>query len=490
MTRTAWALAAAAPCLAGCFVDDPPPPPYHPPCTEAAFAGNPLGARCGRLVDPEGRVVVLRGVNARVQGIFDVTWDPTQPPLMPLTGFTADDAAGIRAFGFDALRLPLNWSGVEPTADGGFDEAYLDKVAEVVGFCRDAGVRVLLDLHQDDYSKMMGGDGAALWAVQPPPKTLGPPPPGQNPLFDVDVLNAYDTFFGTSAEGATLRDRFVAMATHVAARFEGDPAVVGLEIYNEPPPDMMTLLGLYEPALASFRQVSPDKLFAFEPSALRNVADTAPLAPAPLGPGTAYAPHVYTYVFSGATDAEKEAVTKADLVRSNQSAAAEAASWDAPPLVTEWGYGPKDPKAEDYFTWQSELQEQFQLSSFLWLWKELSSGLSGCFDYDPTTGAFTERAWMKRALARVRPAAVAGWPLSYGFDRATGKFELKFQSDPAVTAAHLVAVAPALGAPEAVTCDGTPVDTTPADAWGTLAIQCGQADGAVHTLRVDVAPLP
>ena len=99
-------LAAAAPWLAGCFVDDPPPPPYHPPCTEAAFAGDPLGSKCGRLIDAEGRVVVLRGVNARVQGIFDVTWDPTEPPLMPLTGFTDDDAREMRAFGFDALRLP------------------------------------------------------------------------------------------------------------------------------------------------------------------------------------------------------------------------------------------------------------------------------------------------------------------------------------------------------------------------------------------------
>src|SRR6185437_8029326 len=57
-------------------------PPYVSPCKEAAFAGDPLGSRCGRLVDTEGRVVALRGVNARVLGIFDVTWDPSQPPLM------------------------------------------------------------------------------------------------------------------------------------------------------------------------------------------------------------------------------------------------------------------------------------------------------------------------------------------------------------------------------------------------------------------------
>src|SRR5580698_1736272 len=94
-------IAASSAWLAGCYVDDPPPPPYQPPCTEALFAGDPLGAKCGRLVDTEGRVVMLRGVNARVKGLFDVTWDPTQPPLMALTGFTAEDAMEMRAFGFD-----------------------------------------------------------------------------------------------------------------------------------------------------------------------------------------------------------------------------------------------------------------------------------------------------------------------------------------------------------------------------------------------------
>jgi hypothetical protein len=111
-------------------------------------------------------------------------------------------------------------------------------------------------------------------------------------------------------------------------------------------------------------------------------------------------------------------------------------------------------------------------------------------DYDATNNAFTERAMMKKALARVRPAAVAGWPGSYSFDRATGELSLTFQSDPAVTAPHLIAVASALGAPLSVTCDGAAVKTSAYDGFGTLAVQCGQGDGVKHTLGVKVAPLP
>jgi endoglycosylceramidase len=467
-----------------------PPKPYVPPCTETPFAGSPLGSACGRLVDTEGRVVVLRGINARIEGIFDVTYDPAQPPLMPLATFTATDAAGLREFGFDSLRLPLSWSAIEPSETGGYDEAYLDQVAQIVGLCKAAGVSVLLDLHQDAYSKELGGDGAPLWAIQPPPTMIGPPPAGVNPSTSSAAIAAFNTFFGTDAAGAALRTQFVAMATHVAARFANEDAVIGLEIFNEPPVGIGTLLPFYRQALTAVRAVMPNKLFVFEPSALRNEFDTATLGNGSIGAGTAYAPHVYTFVFNHSTTAEQQGMTKDQLQPSEQAAAQEAASWDAPGLVTEWGYGPTSPNAESFFTWQSELQEQYQLSSFLWLWKELSSGFWGCFDYDSTTGAFTERPTMKKALARVRPAAVAGWPTSYSFDRATGAFQLAFQSSPKVTAPHLIAVATLLGAPTKVTCDGATITPTMADAYGTLSIQCGQGDGLDHTITVAVAPLP
>jgi endoglycosylceramidase len=441
-------------------------------------------------VDTEGRIVLLRGLNARVAGVFDVVWDRTQPPLMALASFTAADASLIRSFGFDALRLPLNWSGLEPTANGGFDEAYLDRVADVVRLCQGAGIRVLLDMHQDDYSKYMGGDGAPLWAIEPAPVKIGPTPPGVTAQITGQVIQAFDTFFGGSMDGAALQVRFIAAATHVAARFASDPAVIGLEIYNEPPPDISALLPFYQAALPAVRAVMPDKLFAFEPSAFRNIVDTAPLGSGSLGAGTAYAPHIYTYVFNSGSSSAQMAMTKEDLAVSNQSAAAEAASWEAPPLVTEWGYDPAGIHAEQFFTWQAELQEQYQLSSFMWVWKEEPPNEWGCFDYDTATGAFTERALMKKVLARVRPAAVAGWPSAISFDRASGAFSLTFAADPTITGPHLVAVAPALGAPLGVTCDGAAVKPLSTDAYGTLSVMCGQGDGATHTLQVNVAPLP
>ena len=40
------------------------------------------------MVDRSGRQVVLRGVNARVQGLFDVTFDDGRIALQPIPAFT------------------------------------------------------------------------------------------------------------------------------------------------------------------------------------------------------------------------------------------------------------------------------------------------------------------------------------------------------------------------------------------------------------------
>jgi Glycoside hydrolase family 5 C-terminal domain len=126
----------------------------------------------------------------------------------------------------------------------------------------------------------------------------------------------------------------------------------------------------------------------------------------------------------------------------------------------------------------------------MWVWKELPPADWGCFDYDVANATFTERPTMKKVLARVRPSAVAGWPSAVSFDRASGAFSMTFTADPTVKAPHLVAVAPTLGKPLSVTCDGAALTPVSTDAYGTMSLLCGQGDGASHTLAVSVAPLP
>src|SRR5690348_16414435 len=63
----------------------------------------------GRLVDGRGREITLRGVNARANGVLDVTFDDGRLPLQDVPVFDAGDAERMQALGFNLLRLPINW---------------------------------------------------------------------------------------------------------------------------------------------------------------------------------------------------------------------------------------------------------------------------------------------------------------------------------------------------------------------------------------------
>ena len=129
-----------------------------------ALDGRQFRLHGGRLVDERRREVTLRGVNARVEGVFDVTFGDGRLPLEPIPVFDDGDAATMARFGLNLLRLPISWSALEPVR-GRFDAAYLDRIAAVVALCRAHGIVVLLDFHQDAFSKEIGEDGAARWVL-------------------------------------------------------------------------------------------------------------------------------------------------------------------------------------------------------------------------------------------------------------------------------------------------------------------------------------
>jgi len=478
--------------LGGCAAEEEPTTKSTAPCPDAAVSGSPFGVQCGQLVDEHGRVAFLRGVNGRVEGIFDVTFEDGRTALEPIPSFSSADAQAMRDFGFDALRLPINWSGLEPTEDGGFDEDYMSRVEAVVDTAAAADLVVLIDFHQDAYSKEIGEDGAPLWAILPPPTQLLEGPLTAEELekrrFSPQVLAAFETFFGATPDGAWLRQRLTSAAAFVAERFATHPAVVGIEIFNEPQATDAGIARLNELAHPVLRKAAPDKLYVFEPPVTRNILDSAPVPDEPLGEMVGYAPHVYTLAFTG-TDEQYQAMSKETLRRSHENARVEADAWKAPLLITEWGFNPAATKASEYLTWQAELGEEYQSSSFYWVWKEQSQGSWGCFDFDATTNIWSERPAVKKALARVRPRRVAGWPKRFGFDRQTGVFELTFRSNPLATADHEIAVAPLLGQPQAALCDGTSTSFDAAES-GVVVIRCGRGDDREHVLRVEVAPLP
>src|SRR5881296_3459614 len=111
---------------------------------------------------------------------------------------------GHHGVGFNLLRLPISWSALEP-ARGRFDAAYLDRIAGVLALCRSHGILVLLDFHQDAFSKEIGEDGAPRWVLDlllgagNYPYLGGPLDDLQARRFAPATLEAFRQFFRNTA---------------------------------------------------------------------------------------------------------------------------------------------------------------------------------------------------------------------------------------------------------------------------------------------------
>jgi endoglycosylceramidase len=372
---------------------------------------RPLWSDGTHLRDADGRVALLRGINARVEGVFDVTFDDGRTPLEPIPALTAADCTRMRELGFDLLRLPINWSGIEPTR-GSYAESYLQRVDAAIECAGNAGLYVVVDLHQDAYSKEIGEDGAPLWAIQPPPDQLL-----EGPLLDLgarrvssQVQAAFHTFFAAD-DASGLQAAFADMFTHVATRWAHHPSVIGFELMNEPDTGSIELDAFHARVGEAVRAAAPEKLVFFEPPTLRNFTDfiPSPKAPFPISGGV-YSPHIYTFVFSLDPTRFNNA-TAAELEPSVQAARDEATAFQAPLWIGEFGVGPTDDAQHNlWMHTQMQLHDRYFASDAFWVWKEMSQASWGLFDYDASTSTWTERPLMVGWLSRVHVARIAGTP--------------------------------------------------------------------------------
>ena len=92
------------------------------------------------LVDPQGRVVIVHGLNLVYKR------KPYVPPDGP-TGFTKRDAAWLARHGFNAARVGTLWAGLTPTAPGQADPAYLDRWQRVLDLLARKRIWIQLDMH-------------------------------------------------------------------------------------------------------------------------------------------------------------------------------------------------------------------------------------------------------------------------------------------------------------------------------------------------------
>ena len=258
-TRPGWrttlfvSLAALVGLIASSCVPNGAPPPVQDPGAAPALTWLTAvrGAEAG-VYDDAGRQVLLRGVNLNHLGDYFQS-HPALPTVADLDDTDWDDLA---ADGMNVVRLVTNWSAWEPGRDQ-LDPTYSAKVHAAVDAANERGIYVVIDMHQDAWSKFVftpaeevcppgtrhqiGWDGAPSWATfTDGAPTCTPGSREQSPA----VKTAWGAFY---ANRDGVRDELAELWGHIATEFADEPGVAGFDLLNEPGYSFSqdaTLLGL------------------------------------------------------------------------------------------------------------------------------------------------------------------------------------------------------------------------------------------------------
>ncbi|WP_249009987.1 cellulase family glycosylhydrolase [Conexibacter sp. DBS9H8] len=410
-------------------------PPRHRRAVPPTGPTLPLGHSGRWITDAAGRVVIVHGFNM----VYKLA-----PYYPAAAGFDSADAAFLKANGFNAVRVGVIWKGLEPQP-GVFDTAYLSQISDTVDMLARDGIVSLLDFHQDQLNEQFAGEGFPDWAIQ----TGGLP--NTHTAFSAGYLlnpalqHALDQFWSNAPgpDGIGLQSWFAGAWQAAAARFAANPAVLGYELFNEPFPGtlwqqclLVTGCPLFDAQLESFyrlvdraiRSVDPRTLVFYEPNVLFNNGVNTTL-PALGDPQAGFAFHDYCLT-APSSGTSSFCTTSNNLVFSH--ALAHVARTGEALLETEFG-------ATNNVTLLKDAVARADRNMVPWMeW-----AFCGC--HDPTTVGpgdveavvrnpslpprGTNVIWSTlRALTEPYPQVIAGIPLSFGFDRATGEFDLRYST--------------------------------------------------------------
>ena len=181
--------------------------------------------RYGQIVF-KGGVFLLRGVN--------LGEDLKRPPFFP-EWLTKGVIKDIASTGLNIIRLVVVWEGIEPERDK-IDTAYISKVKELIMWAEEFNIHVLVDFHQDIFSRKFGGDGAPFWAVLDDGIPFERLEPWYLNYTQPAVLRAFENFY-KNKDG--IQDEFLDAVRYIAKELRGLDNVIGFEPMNEPfPPSL------------------------------------------------------------------------------------------------------------------------------------------------------------------------------------------------------------------------------------------------------------
>jgi endoglycosylceramidase len=331
------------------------------------------------IVREDGATMILRGANLP-------ELDPSD--LSPYRYAPYLDAA--KSMGFNIVRLPVSWAGLEPTL-GTLSKSYLNSIQEVVTLSQEREIYLVLDMH------LFQPIGFPLWANF---KTEDQAALGfwSNPPLQAELTQAWKT---------------------LASHLDDQKAVAGYDLLNEPDAGPTPwqefapiLNGFYSKMIAQIRSVDSKHIIFFEP-----VEGTCILgehiALRPQGVNLVFSPHFYV---KGPFDYLENVASRLYNLTVN--------SWNIPTWIGEFGavaVGIKDQNSLINLRFTLDLFDRYNLG---WAYCGLAETSEGPNLVD---GSGESSPLLTAILVRIYPTSYDAQDLAF-FYNSTPRFHLETSS--------------------------------------------------------------
>ncbi len=139
----------------------------------------------------------------------------------------------LKKNGFNIVRLGISWDYIEPD-EGEYSLDYIEAFKKFISMCEANGIYVMLDMHQDLFSKFLTGhgDGAPLWAVKDYTLHQKPYAIWAEGYFYMDnVQKAFCDFWHNEK---AIQDKYIKMWSFFAEQFKDCDNVIAFDYMNEP----------------------------------------------------------------------------------------------------------------------------------------------------------------------------------------------------------------------------------------------------------------
>lgn len=267
-----------------------------------------------------------------------------------------------------------------------YDEKYLQQIDQLVNWATDAGLYVLLDMHQDLYGQKFS-DGAPDWASldQGLPHFHGAVW-SDSYMISPAVQACFDNFWDNALAPDELgvQDHYVNMWKMLAERYKNDRGIIGFDLMNEPfmgsqAQQVMPLMiqafesdilnPFYQKLRDSIRTVNTNHILFLEHNYFANTGIPSAIE-IPLNengekdPLVAYAAHGYDLV-TDTKEVGSPSSARVDFIFRRIKKKAD--ELNVPLLVGEWGaYGGDHPIYAETSAFIMSLFEEFGCSHTYW----------------------------------------------------------------------------------------------------------------------------